>query len=300
MKFVVTGGAGFIGSYVVKSLVENDYQVIVVDNLFRGQLKNFSGYEDKIDFHKLDILNFEELRKVVKDTDGIFHQAALTSVPESFIQTNKYQEVNVNGTENIFKLGKEFGIKIVYASSSSIYGTPKSIPIKENASKNPINPYARTKLEDEILAEKYSKLDVKIIGLRYFNVYGIGQSNDYAGVITKFHQAINANNPPIIFGDGTQVRDFIYVEDVVKANLLSMKSSIDSTFLNIGTGIAVSINELANLMIKFSGKPLVPIQSNLPEGDVKESQADIHLAKQLINWTFETNLTDGLKKSFYH
>lgn len=299
MKFVVTGGAGFIGSYIVKYLVDNGYQVIVVDNLFRGKLRNLSGYEDKIDFHNLDILNFEELRKLVKDSDGIFHQAALTSVPESFTQRDKYQNVNVNGTENIFKLGKEFGIKIVYASSSSIYGNPKSIPIKENASRNPINPYGRTKLEDEILAEQYSKLGVKIIGLRYFNVYGIGQTNDYAGVITKFHEAIKSDNPPIVFGDGTQVRDFISVEDVAKANLLSMQSSTDFAFLNIGTGIATSINDLANLMIKLSGKSFVPIPGNLPEGDVKESQADIHLAKQLINWMFETKLEDGLKKFFF-
>lgn len=299
MKFVVTGGAGFIGSYIVKYLVDNGYQVIVVDNLFRGKLTNLFGYEDKIDFHNLDILNFEELRKLVKNSDGIFHQAALTSVPESFTQRDKYQNVNVNGTENIFKLGKEFDIKIVYASSSSIYGNPKSIPIKENASRNPINPYGMTKLEDEILAEQYSKLGVKIIGLRYFNVYGIGQTNDYAGVITKFHEAIKSDNPPIVFGDGTQVRDFISVEDVVKANLLSMQSSTNFAFLNIGTGIATSINDLANLMIKLSGKSFVPIPANLPEGDVKESQADIHLAKQLVDWMFETNLEDGLKKFFF-
>ena len=300
MKFVVTGGAGFIGSYIVKHLVETGYQVIVIDNLFRGKLKNLSGYEDKIDFHNLDILNFDELRKLVKDSDGIFHHAALTSVPESFTQRDKYQNVNINGTENIFKLGKEFGIKIVYASSSSVYGNPKSIPIKENASRNPINPYGKTKLEDEILAEQYSKLGVKIIGLRYFNVYGIGQTNDYAGVITKFHEAIKDDNSPIIFGNGTQVRDFISVEDVAKANLVSMQSSTDFALLNIGTGIARSINDLANLMIKLSGKSLVPIHSNLREGDVKKSQADIHLAKQLINWMFETKLEDGLKKFFFN
>lgn len=299
MKFVVTGGAGFIGSYIVKYLIRNAHQVIVVDTLLRGNLTNLSGYEDEIDFHNLDILNFEKLRKLVKTSDGIFHQAALTSVPESFTQKDKYQNVNVNGTENVFKLGKEFGIKIVFASSSSVYGNPRSIPIKENTSRNPINPYGTTKLEDEILAEKYSKLGVKIIGLRYFNVYGIGQTNDYAGVITKFYEAIKADSPPNIFGDGTQVRDFISVEDVAKANLLSMQSNTNFAFLNIGTGIATSINDLANLMIRLSGKSLVPIHSNLPEGDVKQSQADIHLAKQLINWKFETKLEDGLKKFFF-
>jgi UDP-glucose 4-epimerase len=296
MKFVVTGGNGFIGSHIVKYLIENDYQVLVVDNLFKKNSTNLAGYEDKIDFHNLDILNYEELQKVVKGSDGIFHQAALTSVPDSFTQTAQYKNVNVRGTENIFKLAKEFGLKIVFASSASVYGNPKSIPIKESASRNPINPYGRTKFEAEIIAEQYSKLGVKSIGLRYFNVYGIGQTIDYSGVITKFYEAIKANSSPIIFGDGKQVRDFIFVNDVAKANLLAMQSNTNFALLNIGTGIATSINDLANLMIKISRKPLVPMHSNLPEGDVKESQADVNLAKQVIMWKFETKLEDGLKK----
>ena len=164
--------------------------------------------------------------------------------------------MNVKGTENIFKLAKEFEKKVVYASSSSIYGNTTTIPIQENFERNPINPYGVTKLDDEKLAEKYHNLGVSIIGLRYFNVYGIGQTNDYAGVITKFINQINLNESPIIFGDGLQTRDFISVEDVAKANLLSMESNTDFSFLNIGTGISTSVKTLAEVMIELSGKTL--------------------------------------------
>ena len=256
MKFVVTGGAGFIGSHIVKHLLNKKNQVTVIDNFSKGRLENLTGFEEQIDLQKLDILDFNSLKNTISDSDGVFHQAALTSVPESFIQKEKYHSVNVTGTENIFKIAKEYSIKVVYASSSSVYGDTTSIPIQENFERKPINPYGITKLDDEKLAEKYHDLGVAIIGLRYFNVYGIGQTSDYAGVITKFHNNIQANNPPIILGDGSQVRDFISVEDVAKANLLSMQSATDFSFLNIGTGIPTSIKELANLMIKLSGKSL--------------------------------------------
>ena len=299
MKFVVTGGAGFIGSYLVKYLLNENYEITIIDNLCTGRLENLSGFEDKIDFHNLDILEFNELRKIVKDSDGIFHQAALTSVQESYLQKEKYHSVNVDGTENIFKLAKEFKIKVIYASSSSVYGHPRSIPIKEDFSRNPINPYGTTKLEDEILAEHYSNSGVEIIGLRFFNVYGIGQTGDYAGVITKFNESIQAGKPPTIFGDGSHVRDFVSVEDVAKANLLAMQSDFNNGFVNIGTGITTSIAGLANLMIKLSNKTLKPIFTNLPEGDVKASQADVNLAKKLIGWEYETSLEVGLRKFFF-
>jgi len=299
VKFVVTGGLGFIGSYIVKHLLSKDHQVTVVDNFSRGRLENLAGFKEKIDLQKLDILDFDALKEIIRDSDGIFHQAALTSVPESFIQKEKYHSVNVVGTENIFKLAKDFGIKVVYASSSSVYGNTTSIPIKEDFTKNPINPYGITKLEDEKLAEKYHNLGVSIIGLRYFNVYGIGQTNDYAGVITKFYDNIQADKSPIIFGNGSQIRDFVSVEDVAKINLLSMQNNTDFAFLNVGTGITTSVKELAYLMIKLSGKSLEPIFDKLPQGDIKESQADVSLAKELIGWTYETSLENGLKKFFF-
>jgi len=300
VKFVVTGGAGFIGSHLVKYLLNENYEITIIDNLCTGKLENLSGFEDKIDFHNLDILEFNKLRKIVKDSDGIFHKAALTSVQESYLQKEKYHSVNVDGTENIFKLAKEFKIKVIYASSSSVYGNTTSIPIKEDFSRNPINPYGITKLKDEILAEHYSNSGVEIIGLRLFNVYGIGQTGDYAGVITKFNESIQAGKPPTIFGDGSHVRDFISVEDVAKANLLAMQSDFNNGFVNIGTGITTSIAELANLMIKLSNKTLKPIFTDLPEGDLKASQADVNLAKKLIGWEYETSLEAGFRKFFFN
>ena len=299
MKFVITGGAGFIGSHIAKHLVDKNHNVTVVDNLSRGRLANLSKIKEQIEFKKIDILDFDSLQEVISNSDGVFHQAALTSVPESFTQKEKYHNVNVKGTENIFKLAKEFGKKVVYASSSSIYGNTTTIPIQENFGKNPINPYGITKLDDEKLAEKYHNLGVSIIGLRYFNVYGIGQTNDYAGVITKFIDQINLNKSPIIFGDGTHTRDFISVEDIAKANLLSMESNIDFSFLNIGTGISTSIKTLAEMMIDLSGKTLEISYDDLILGDVKESLADATLAKRLINWNYETSLKNGLKKFFF-
>jgi UDP-glucose 4-epimerase len=299
VKFVITGGAGFIGSHIAKHLVEKNHDVIVVDNLSRGRLENLSKIKEQIEFKKMDILDFDSLKKVIFNSDGIFHQAALTSVPESFTQKEKYHNVNVKGTENIFKLAKEFGKKVVYASSSSIYGNTTTIPIQENFEKNPINPYGITKLDDEKLAKKFHDLGLSVIGLRYFNVYGIGQTNDYAGVITKFIDQINVNKSPIIFGDGTHTRDFISVEDIAKANLLSMESNTDFSFLNIGTGISTSIKELAELMIELSGKKLEISFDDLPLGDVKDSLADVSLAKKLINWNYETSLKNGLEQFFF-
>ena len=299
MKFVITGGAGFIGSHIAKHLVDENHDVTVIDNLSRGRLENLSKIKEEIVFRKMDILDFDSLKEVIFNSDGIFHQAALTSVPESFLQKEKYYNVNVKGTENIFKLAKEFEKKVVYASSSSIYGNTTTIPIQENFERNPINPYGVTKLDDEKLAEKYHNLGVSIIGLRYFNVYGIGQTNDYAGVITKFINQINLNQSPIIFGDGSQTRDFISVEDIAKANLSSMESNTDFSFLNIGTGISTSIKTLAEVMIELSGKTLKINYDDLPLGDVKESLADTSLAKKLINWNYNTFLKNGLKKFFF-
>jgi len=296
LKFAVTGGAGFIGSNIVKLLVKNNHSVIVIDDLRNGKIKNLNNVKDSILFHKIDILDYINIKNLLKDVDGVFHQAALTSVPDSFRLENEYYDVNVKGTKNIFKLAKEFGFKVVYASSSSVYGNPLIIPIKENSERKSLNPYGLTKLEDEFLAEKYSAMDTKIIGLRYFNVYGIGQNPSYAGVISKFLELISNHQPPVINGDGNQKRDFVFVEDVAEANLKAMQNNIDHSFFNVGTGKITSILELANLMINVSGLKLRPIFGPSLEGDVKESQADTSFVEKSLKWKYKTNLEDWLKK----
>ena len=166
MKYLVTGGAGFIGSYITKRLVEEEEQVVVIDNLNTGKEKNLESIKDKIDFVKGDILDKNLLEDITGNIDGVFHQAALASVQDSFSKPDEYYNVNVNGTENILELAKKNNFKVVYASSSSIYGNPKRIPIEESDEKNPINPYAETKLKKEGLAIEYSKMGVSVIGLR--------------------------------------------------------------------------------------------------------------------------------------
>lgn len=294
MNFAVTGGAGFIGSHLVKHLVSCGYGVTVIDNLHSGSLSNLAGVLDKINFVKLDILEYEKLKDVLIDIDGIFHQAALVSVQESFKKKDEYKRVNIDGTENIFKIAQEIQVKVVYASSSSIYGDAEKIPISEDSKRNPINPYGQTKLEDELLAEKYHSKGVRTIGLRYFNVFGAGQTLEYAGAITKFLDRIKQGTPPIIFGDGSQVRDFVFVDDVAKANLAAMTNNIEYGIFNVGTGRPTSIRDLAYLMIKASGKSLEPIYDDLPPGDAKISVADISSAAAKLRWKSSTSLEDGL------
>jgi UDP-glucose 4-epimerase len=298
VKLGVTGGAGFIGSNIVKLLVKQNHDVTVIDNLYRGKLENLKEVEEKITFSKTDILEYDKLKNEMKNLDGVFHEAALTSVPESFTKTDEYNRVNIVGTENVFKIANELNFKVIYASSSSIYGNPKGIPINETFERKPINPYGVTKLEDELLAEKYHNLGSKIIGLRYFNVYGKCQNLDYAGVITKFLDRLKLNQSPIIFGDGKQVRDFIFVGDVAQANLKAFESKTDFGFFNVGTGIGTTINQLVKLMIKMYGSNREPIYESLPDGDVEESQSDLSLIKNKISWSPETNLENGLKTIF--
>ena len=296
MKFVVTGGAGFVGNYLVKLLVKNGHQVTVIDNLHKGKKENLDKVIDKIEFLNLDIQDYDSMEKNMQDIDGVFHQAALTVVQDSFKMPEEYHNVNVKGTENIFNIAHKNNFKVVYASSSSVYGHQENVPILENYEKKPINPYGQTKLDDEILAEKYSKLGVKIIGLRYFNIFGKGQTLEYAGVITKFLDRIREGKAPIIFGNGSQIRDFIHVEDIATANYLGMISNVSNSHLNIGTGNSISILELAKLMIKISKLDVTPIMSESLEGDIEKSQSDSSLARKSFGWKPERKLEEWLEE----
>ena len=295
MRFAVTGGAGFIGSYITKILLEKNHDVLVLDNMHTGKKENLHD-SNKLEFCQVDVRDYSLLENHLQNIDGIFHEAGLTLVPESFEKPEEYYDVNVNGTENIFKISKKIDVKVVYASSSSVYGKTEKIPIKEDDPKNPINPYGKTKVEKDNLAEKYSKEGCSIIGLRYFNVFGKGQTGTYAGVITKFLECLKNKTAPIIYGDGKQVRDFVSVEDVASANLQAMLSNTKNGFFNIGTGIPTTILELAELMIKISNYNIKPIFKDTRKGDVKLSQADISNTQKYLDWHSEIKLEAGLKK----
>ena len=297
MKFVVTGGAGFIGSHLTEKLVKQGDIVTVIDNLNTGKEKNLELVKEKIEFVKGSILDHKLLEEITKDVDGVFHQAALASVPDSFKKPTEYYDVNVNGTENIFKLSKKYGFRVVYASSSSVYGNPIRVPIKESDDKNPINPYAETKLKDEELATQYSKMGVNIIALRYFNVFGKRQSKEYAGVIKLFLERIRNELPPKINGDGTQSRDFVHVDDVVNANIMSMNNAdITHEFFNVGTNSSITILDLAKIIIEASGLDIEPIFGPALNGDVDKTMANIDLIEQKIGWKPSSMLTDWLKE----
>ena len=297
MKILVTGGAGFIGSHIVEYLVQRGDSVTVVDNLNTGKIENLKSVFKKINFAQIDIRDFKVLKNLMENIDGIFHQAAMASVQDSFRIPEKFHDVNVNGTENIFKIAKEFGIKVVYASSSSVYGDTSILPTTESDEKRPINPYAKTKLEKDKLAEQYAKNGLKVIGLRYFNVFGPRQSKEYAGVIKLFLERIQQGLPPLVNGDGLQIRDFVYVDDAVNANILSMESDIDFEFFNIGTGTTISILDLANIIIKFSGLKIKPIHRPALPGDVRATQADITKVKTMLKWKPTTSIQDWLKSA---
>ena len=295
MRYVVTGGAGFIGSHITEKLVERSDIVTVIDNMNTGKEKNLESVKGKINFIKGDILDVDLLEDVTKDVDGVFHQAALASVQDSFDKPDEYHNVNVNGTENILKLSKKYGFKVVYASSSSVYGNPTRIPIKESDEKNPINPYAETKLKKEELAIRYSEMGVKVIGLRYFNVFGKGQSKEYAGVLKLFLERIRDELSPKINGDGTQFRDFVHVSDVVNANIMSMDSDVDYRFFNVGTNTSITILDVAKTIIEYSGLDIEPTFGPALNGDVHGTVANIDLIKKEIGWKPTIMLIDWVK-----
>ena len=298
MKFIVTGGAGFIGSHLTKFLINNGHDVIVIDDLSRGSMTNLQDIKNKIDFRQLDISNYNSIQNITQHIDGVFHQAALGSVPQSFQEPEEYYKVIAIGTENILKLAKKLDCKLVYASSSSIYGNQTKFPISEDAEKIPLNPYGESKLQAEKFAQQYAQDGVKVIGLRYFNVFGIGQNPNYAGVIPRFIERLVQKKSPIVQGDGNQIRNFTFIDDVVKANICAMQSDVKHAFINISGKKNTSVNELAQIIIKLSGLSLNPIYEQSREGDIKKSQADTSLAKELINWEPEISLEEGLQKIF--
>ena len=299
MKVVVTGGCGFIGSNIAEELIKKHY-VVVIDDLSTGRIENIQSLQDKenFEFVRGNITDLDLLKQIFEDVDCIFHQAAIPSVQRSVENPLDTNEANIKGTLNVLIAARDCGVKkVVYASSSSVYGDTPELPKKENMKPNPQSPYAVSKLTGEYYCKVFSDIyGIKTICLRYFNVYGPKQdpASEYAAVIPRFINRVLNNQPPIIFGDGNQTRDFTFVKDVVKANILAMEKNVEGVF-NIAYGQQISINELANKIMEIVGVKLNPVYDKPRPGDIRNSLADISLAKQKLGYMPEYSLEKGLE-----
>ncbi|MEZ4446691.1 MAG: SDR family NAD(P)-dependent oxidoreductase [Polyangiaceae bacterium] len=294
---LVTGGAGFIGSHLVDTLLAEGAKVRVLDNLETGHRENLAHAD--IDFHEADIRDLDACHAACKGVDLVFHQAALGSVPRSMKDPSKSLAVNVGGTANVFTAARDAGVKrVVYASSSSVYGDNESLPKREGQEGQPMSPYALSKVMNEQLARVYARcFDMQFVGLRYFNVYGRRQdpNGPYAAVIPRFFAAAAAGEAPIIFGDGQQSRDFTHVSDVTRANLLAGLAATEGALaLNIGAGSTTTVLELAETILATMGAKVKPTFTESRAGDVRFSRADASLARGAIGWQATIALDEGL------
>src|SRR5215207_4118516 len=317
-RILITGGAGFIGHHLVSKLLpQRQYRIIVIDNLSTGRKENLFSDESKsvvndvpLSFYEEDTLNTDRIFNIFKHegADTCIHLAAKTSVLDS--TANPYCTVNINvkGTLNILEACYKHGVKnFIFASSAVVYGEPQKLPISEEDPLHPLSTYGASKVAGEALVSSYvntGKIE-NAISLRIFNVYGEGQSPDYAGVITAFTERLSMGLPPIIYGDGTQTRDFIFVQDVVDAIILAAKQSnkekrfpplLPSVF-NIGTGIQVSVSDLAIKMIKLFGLDLSPLyRDRVSNEDIRRSCADITRLKKKLKFNITHDLDHGLNQ----
>ncbi len=300
--YLVTGGAGFIGSHLVEYLINKGYAVRVLDNFATGKRENLFSVIDRIELIEGDIRDYVTLMRAVHGVDCIFHQAAVTSVSRSWEDPIYTFDVNSIGTLKLIIAASKSGVKrIIYASSSSVYGDTPILPKNEDMQPKPISPYALSKLIGEQKLRLFAEsAGINIIVLRYFNVYGPrqDQSSPYAAVIPKFIDAILRKKSPVIYGDGEQTRDFTYVDDVVKANILAMEIKQDGCFvMNIGTGISTSINELFKRICEITGNYVIPDYKPPRTGDVRHSRASIERAEKIIGYKPETSLEEGLRET---
>jgi UDP-glucose 4-epimerase len=303
MRVLVTGGAGFIGSHVVDALITRGDTVTVLDNLSNGKTDNLKNHLGAPAFRFIqgDIRDAGAVKKALADADAVIHEAAMISVPLSVKNPIITRSVNVDGTLNLLKASSSLGVKrFVYASSCAIYGEQTKFPISEDAPPNPLSPYADSKLtaEKECLAF-HDQEELETVCLRYFNVYGSRQAaGEYAGVMVKFLERLRVDQPPIIYGDGGQTRDFVHIQDVVEATLLALRhDGLAGEVINIGTGRGASINELCEIFLKTAGKTRIkPVHEAPRAGDIRHSWADIGKAKRLLGFRPRVPLEEGIRR----
>lgn len=303
MRFVVTGGAGFIGSNTVDELVRRGASVVVLDDLSGGKEENLAEIRNKITFIKGSIIDIEVVRKAMHEAEYVLHLAARTSVPRSVKDPIETNRINIDGTLNVLVAARDAKVKrIVFAASSSAYGETPTLPKVENMEPQPISPYGVTKYVGELYAQTFGRCyGLENVCLRYFNIFGPRQdpSSPYSGVLAKFCTAFLEDTQPVIFGDGEQTRDFTYVENAVQANLLACETpSASGKVFNIGVGGRFSLNETVALLNKISGKNLEVKYDPPRDGDIRDSQADISQAREFLGYDPQVGFEEGLRRTF--
>jgi len=303
MRYLVTGGAGFIGSNTVDELVRRGHGVVVLDDLSSGKEDNLAEVRSKITFMKGSITDIEAVQKAMVQADYVIHLAARTSVPRSVKDPVDTNRINVDGTLNVLVAARDNKVKrVVFAASSSAYGDTPTLPKSEDMQPVPISPYGVSKYVGELYAQTFGRCyGLENVCLRYFNIFGPRQDPDspYSGVLSRFSAAFLDSTPPVVFGGGEQTRDFTYVDNAVLANILACEApSASGRSFNVGTGHAVSLNQVLQMLQKASGKTLETKYEPSREGDIRDSLADIRLAKEFLGYEPAVLFEEGLERTY--
>ena len=303
MRYLVTGGAGFIGSNTVDELVRRGHSVVVLDDLSSGKEDNLAEIRNKITFIKGSITDIEVVRKVMHEAEYVLHLGARTSVPRSVKDPLETNKINIEGTLNVLVAAKELKVKrVVFAASSSAYGETPTLPKTEAMQPQPISPYGVTKYVGELYCQTFGRCyGLENVALRYFNVFGPRQDpgSPYSGVLSKFCTAFLEDVQPLVFGDGEQTRDFTYVDNAVQANLLACEAPHASgKVFNVGVGGRVSLNEVLRELARITGKTLAAKYEPPRDGDIRDSQADISEARETLGYDPQVSFEQGLARTF--
>ena len=303
MRYLVTGGAGFIGSSTVDELVQRGHSVVVLDDFSAGKEENLAEVRNKITFIKGSITDIEVVRRAMHEAEFVLHLAARTSVPRSVKDPLETNRINVEGTLNVLVAAREFRVKrLVFAASSSAYGETPTLPKVETMQPMPISPYGVTKYVGELYGQAFLKCyGLETVSLRYFNIFGPRQdpNSPYSGVLSRFAKAFLEETEPIVYRDGEQTRDFTYVENAVRANLLACEApNVSGRVFNIGTGQRTSLNRTLELLRQVSGKNVTAKYEPAREGDIRDSQADIHRARECFCYEPTVMFQEGLERTF--
>jgi UDP-glucose 4-epimerase len=303
MGYLVTGGAGFIGSNTVDELVRRGHDVVVLDDLSSGKTANLARVRTRIKWIQDSVTNLDAVREACRGVDCVIHLAAQTSVPRSVKDPIETNLINVNGTLNVLVAARDAKVKrVVFASSCAVYGKTSVLPILESARLAPISPYGVSKQVGEAYGRVFQEMyGLEFVSLRYFNVFGPRQdpSSPYSGVLSVFNAALLGGTQPTVYGDGEQSRDFVYVENVVEANLLAAEAKgAPGLALNIGAGNRYTLNQTLALLGKITGRPATAKYTSTREGDIRDSQANIGLAQDVLVYHPRFEFEEGLKRTW--